>query len=476
MAAMTTTFLSIVFLLFIISTIILILTEHSNHGHTIAWLIVILFFPVIGLILYYVFGYNPRRTDAQRTDYLKFQEEFFEHASPALKERLITTDNRGKLRLHYLKLADLLTQSNDAAVIEGSNIEIITSGQRKLEMLLEDIGKARHHIHIEYFYFRRDANCMRIKDLLMQKAREGVEVRFIYENIANIDISPSYYNRMRDAGVQVLPFSKTGLPWIRQHLNYRDHRKIVVIDGNIGYTGGMNIGNDYFEKWRDTHLRIEGNGVAGLQYSFFHAWFESGGSLPTDLLPHFPICKSYTGNILQVVPDAPHSRHPFLLMGNMWAVENARHYIYIQTPYYLPPDGLLQTLKSAALSGIDVRIMLSHKSDFFFMDWATQSYYEESLRAGIRIFELQEVFSHAKSTVIDDYLSIMGSANMDFRSLDLSFEINTYIYDEEIALRNKEIFFEDYKGCREIILEEWLKRPWYRKLIQAVMRLFAPLL
>ncbi|MDL2297078.1 cardiolipin synthase [Bacteroidales bacterium OttesenSCG-928-C03] len=477
MGSLLTSILSILFLLLIISTMIVILTGNSNNEHTTTWLIVVMVFPLIGLILYYIFGYNPRRRGEYKKNYLKFLDKFFEIASPELIHKMITKDDRSKIRSQYSKLADLLTQSNDASVIAGNDIEIITSGQRKLESLIEDISNAQHHIHFEYFYFRRDENCRRIRDLLMQKAKEGVQVRFIYENIANIDISPRYYKKMCEAGVEVLPFTKTGLPWIRRQLNYRDHRKIVVIDGNIGYTGGMNIGDDYFVKWRDTHLRITGNGVAGLQYCFLHAWFESGGKLPEDLNSCFPFHENnYEPNLLQIVPDAPDSRWPFLLLGNMWAVENARSYIYIQTPYYLPPDGLFQTLKSAALSGVDVRIMLSHKSDFFFMDWATQSYYEESLRAGIRILELQDSFSHAKSIMVDDYLSIMGSANMDFRSLDLSFEINTYIYDEKITLQNKAIFFEDCESCKEITLENWLKRPWYIKLLQSFMRLLAPLL
>lgn len=473
---MVTQLLSVAYLLLILSTVILILTENSNSGKTISWLLLLIILPGVGLILYYIFGYNPRRRGECRKNYLKFRQAFSELATEEMIAVLSGTGCKDDIRPEYKKLSDLLSNSNDAAIIRGSEVEIITSGQRKLEALTEDIKNARHHIHFEYFYFRRDKNSRKIRDLLMQKAREGVKVRFIYENIANIDISKRYYTQMRKAGVEVLAFTKTGLPWIRRQLNYRDHRKIVVIDGTIGYTGGMNIGDDYFVKWRDTHLRILGNGVIGLQYSFLHAWYESGGKIPENVADYFCYSPPQNSNLIQVVPDAPDSRWPFLLMGNTWAVENCRDYIYIQTPYYLPPDNLLQALKSAALSGVDVRIMLSHKSDFFFMDPASQSYYEESLRAGIRIYELQDKFSHAKSIVSDDYLSIMGSANMDFRSLELSFEINTFIYDPKIAYENKKIFTEDLKACKEIILEEWLGRPWYKKIIQSFMRLIAPLL
>lgn len=466
----------IVYLLLIVSTVIVILTENSSQGKTATWLLVLMILPGIGLFFYYIFGYNPRRTREWSKNYSKFKNEFMVVSSKELNNQLVGVRGEELLNERYKKLTDLLHNSNDAAVIKGSEIEIITLGERKLKALIEDIKNARHHIHFEYFYFRRDENCRYIRELLMQKAREGVKVRFIYENIANIDISPRYYNVMREAGVEVLPFTKTGLPWIRRHLNYRDHRKIVVIDGNIGYTGGMNIGKDYFFNWRDTHLRILGNGVYGLQYNFLHAWYESGGGFPEDLNPYFPLSDKYSENLLQIVPDAPDSPWAFQLMGIIWAVENARDYIYIQTPYYLPPDNLLHALKSAAFSGVDVRIMLSKKSDIFFMDPATHSYYEESLQAGIRIFELQGKFSHAKCIVSDDYLSIIGSSNIDFRSLDLSFEINAYIYNKDKALQNKKIFFEDLGNCKEIIFEEWLKRPWYKKIIQSIMRLISPLL
>lgn len=472
-----TNILSFAYLLLVISTVVLILTDNNTtSGHTTTWLLVLMVLPVIGLILYYIFGYNARRNGASEKKYAAFKKEFSLLVSDSLKERLYKAIGLDLLRPNYVRLARLLNKSNDSEVIRGSEVEIITSGTRKLNALLNDIRNARHHIHFEYFYFRRDENCRAIRELLMQKAREGVKVRFLYENIANIDISTRYYNKMRKAGVEVLPFTKSSLPWIRRHLNYRDHRKIVVIDGNIGYTGGMNIGNDYFVKWRDTHLRITGNGIYGLQYSFLYAWYGSGGALPDALDGYFNTLPAATGSLLQVVPDTPDSRWPFLLMGNAWAIENAQRYIYIQTPYYLPPDTLLQSLKQAALSGVDVRIMLSHKSDIFFMDPASQAYYEESLRSGIRIYEYQNVFIHAKSMVSDDYLSIVGSANMDFRSLDLSFEINTHIYDEKLALENKAIFLEDMKNCKEIMLDEWLKRPWYKKLLQAIMKLFAPLL
>ena len=464
--------LSLIYFLLIVGTFIVILTENTNPSKTISWLLILLFVPAFGIVIYYVFGYSPRRKHRPDDVFSKFKDELA-LKMPALEYR---NKHKEKVLPRYRTLVDLLERSCDSYVLYGSEVEVMITGQRKFEALVTDLNKARHHIHIEYFYFRRDDTGKMIREILMKKAREGVKVRFVYENIANIDINPRFYYKMREAGVEVLPFSKVSLPWIRRNLNNRDHRKIVVIDGEIGYVGGMNIGDSYAKEWRDTHLRIKGEGVYGLQFNFLHVWYGSGGSIPDNQSLYFPSCPEYSRNLMQVVPEAPDSQWPFLLLAAVNIVSGANRYIYIQTPYYMPPDSLFQTLKSAALSGVDVRVMVSRKADIFFMDPATHSYYEESLLAGIRIYELSDTFIHAKTMVVDDYISVIGSSNMDLRSLELSFEINTYMYDSEIAVNNRDIFFHDMQKCREVLLEEWLRRPWWKKIVQSIMRLFSPLL
>ena len=333
---------------------------------------------------------------------------------------------------------------------------------------------------MEYFYFKKDDGSKRIKELLMQKAREGVKVRFIYENIANIKISARYYYEMKKAGVEVVKFTnpKFSIFRLSAQLNYRDHRKLVVIDGNIGYTGGMNISDDYFLRWRDTHLRITGNAVSSLQYSFMNSFITSGGRIDEDFSPYFPEHEAFEegDRLVQIVPDEPDYQWPVLHMGAVWTVQHASKYLYIQTPYFVPPEPLLLALKSTALKGVDVRIMIPAKADLFFMGPANRSYFKECLEAGIKIYEKTGRFIHSKTIVSDDYLSIIGSANMDYRSLELNYEINTYIYDENMATINREIFLKDQEQCRQIVLEEWNRRPWYRKTIQAIMKLFSPLL
>ena len=469
------------FILLIAGTVLVILTdEEGDSGRKITWLIIIAILPVIGILGYIVFGLNPRR-NSKHDRYAKlFFGVFSENADKRTFRQLFGEKNKEKIREGYRELSILLSKSNGTTVTENNNVEIITSGQRKFDALVNDLENAENHIHMEYFYFRKDSGSRKIKEILMKKAREGVKVRFIHENIANIDISPGYYNEMKKAGVEVVKFTNARFNLLRlsARLNYRDHRKIVVIDGKIGYTGGMNIGDDYFLRWRDTHMRITGNAVHALQYSFLYSFCTSGGKIPVSFEELFP--ESGPGQkrneLVQIVPDQPEDKWPVIHMGAVWAVQHARKYIYIQTPYFVPPEPLLLALKSSALKGADIRIMVPEKTDHIYMSIANKSYYHECLSAGIRIFEKKGRFIHSKTLVSDDYLSVIGSANMDYRSLQLNYEINAYIFNEDTAARNREIFLEDLGECEEIRLEDWERLAWYRKFAQAVIKLFAPLL
>lgn len=466
---------TIVYILLIVGTILIVLFENRNPTKTVAWLLVLVFLPAIGLAVYFIFGQESRKKNHKNPVYRDFSKELLSNLIEN-PEGLNLEIHEEKVRGKYATLVDLLEQSDDSFMTYGNDVEVITKGKRKFDALIEDMENAKHHIHMEYFYFRRDETGRKIKEILMRKASEGVEVRFIHENIANIAVRPRFYNEMKKFGVEVVTFFKGSLPWIRRQLNYRDHRKIVVIDGIIGYTGGMNIGNEYVNEWRDTHLRIKGQAVNVLQATFLYYFFCSGGKRVTDYKPYFPPYENYSDNLMQIVPESPASPWAYLSLSMTHLINIAQRYIYIQTPYYLPSESLLQALQTAALRGVDVRIMLSHKSDFFFMDPAIHSYYEESLQAGIKIYERFDTFIHAKTLVADNYLSVIGSANMDLRSLEQSFEINSYIYDENIAVQNKQIFTQEMELCTELTLEAWAKRPWYKKIIESIMRLFSPLM
>ncbi len=526
----------------IVGTIIIIIFDDGDSAKKIAWLLVITVLPFVGLILYFMVGINPRHSWYFERKHKRFTEIFGARAGDKVLNLLFGHGNDKLVKKDYRPLAHLLSCDGSTCVTSGNGLEIITSGRRKFELLMEDLRNAKDHIHMEYFYFRKDKGSQIIKEMLMQKAREGVKVRFIHENIANIAILPSYYDEMKEAGVEVVKFTKPHWPLINlfTQLNYRDHRKIVVIDGKIGYTGGMNISDDYFLRWRDTHMRITGDAVAGLQYSFLNTWITADGEVDDEFSSYFPMCADKceanafntksaavmpdtpaecasskvqtnaqetatseeiegngiaeilakspiqsldmnfkfkeTDKLIQIVPDEPESQWPNIHMGAVWAVQHAKNYIYIQTPYFVPPEPMLQALQSAALSGVDVRVMVPKKADLFFMGPANRSYFSECLEAGVRIYERSGRFIHSKTFVSDDYLSEIGSANIDFRSFNLDYELNAYIYDASAAKVNKAIFLKDMEASEEVTLDRWNSRPWYQKLYQKVIRLFAALL
>ena len=476
MSSILSIILTVIGAFLITGAVLVILNDNQDSGRKIAWILTIVILPVIGLLLYIVFGMNFRKPGFFKYRNRRFLETFEGMADRKTKDLLFGTAEEENIRPEYRDLCRLLKKDCGLTVTDNNEVEIITSGGRKLEALVNDLIAAKHHIHFEYFYFLKDDGSRRIKNLLMQKAREGVKVRFIHENIANITIWPGYYNEMKEAGVEIVKFTNPN-SFLLSKFNYRDHRKIVVIDGKVGYTGGMNIGEDYFFRWRDTHMRLTGNAVAALQYCFMNSWITSGGKIDGGFEEFFPQDRvTHDDKLIQIIPDEPDREFPILHMGALWTAHHAERYLYIQTPYFVPPEPLLLALKSAVFRGCDVRLMVPEKADRFFMGPANKSFYTDCLEAGSRVYEKGGRFMHAKTLVTDDYLSTIGSANMDCRSLELNYEINAYIYNEEIACRNKEIFLKDLKECREITLEEWGKRPWYHKMSQAIMRLFSPLL
>lgn len=534
--------LTSLYVLLILSVFTVILVDKGDSGRKFAWLLIIAVLPVVGLALYLMFGINYRHHWIFNRRHQRYRDIFEAGTTPELNRILFGHSNEERIREEFRPLARLLGAENYPSVTSGNDIEIITSGQRKFDLLREDILAAKESIHIEYFHFGNDKGSKAIKRLLMQKAMEGVKVRFLYENIANFPIASAYYNDMRKAGVEVVKFTNPRMHVLdlATKLNYRNHRKIVVIDGKIGYTGGMNINDHYFRQWRDTHMRVTGDAVAVLQYTFLDSWLTGGGTIDKAMIDFYPMAKkpvteSYSsttgpshpvteptisvtepvevpemtrglrtvastgsatketgsaagetdfhathptlkGKLIQIVPDEPDLPLPILQLSYEWALQHAREYIYLQTPYFVPTEPVMDALKTAALCGVDVRLMLPEVADNILMRPANRAYYEEALQAGVRIFLRQGEFIHAKTFVCDDYLSSIGSANLDFRSFAINYEVNSYIYDEETAVMNKGIFMFDIRQCRELTLEEWNRRPWYSRILESLMRLFAPLL
>jgi len=473
--------------LLVLGAILVIVSDEGDSGRKLAWLFIIAILPAVGLLLYLIFGMNYRSEIIYKHKHKKTFDVFKDESNMELLERISDRSRNEVIRDDYKPLVRLLQRGYNPPVTNAENLEIITKGSRKFELLMRDLENAKESIHIEYFHFGNDEGSKKVREMLMKKASEGVKVRFLNENIANLPILPSYYNKMKKSGVEVKKFTNTSnLLNLIASLNYRNHRKIVVIDGKIGYTGGMNINDKYFKQWRDTHLRMTGEAVASLQSVFLDSWLASGGELDKPVKEYFPTLydvsepKYEEGNLhdkkVHVVLDEPDISWPLIQMGYEWALIHAKKYFYIQTPYFIPPEPLLDALKAAALSGAEICLMVPEKADNPIARPTNKSYYEECLKAGIRIFLKSGQFCHAKTFVTDDYLSSVGTANMDHRSFHLAYEVNTYIYDEETAKINKEIFMKDLESCRELDYETWSKRPFYQKFIQHFFRLFAPLI
>ena len=465
-----------------LSIVLFILLDDGDSGWKVTWLLFIAIFPVIGIIFYLFCGVHYRRYGIMERLHGKVIRRFREEIPPELSSQIFSDSAIEQVDGLYRPLARLLLGGNPGNKLSaGNSLEIITTGERKWELLMQDIRTARKYIHIEYFRFGNDEAGREIRDLLMARAREGVKVRYVHEGFINRRIPWSYYREMQEAGIEVKRFSnpRNGLLnfWVR--MDSRNHRKIVVIDGKVAYTGGMNINNNYRYKWRDTHLRLEGPVIHALQASFIDTWLTSGGTIPEPLSAYFdPEIKGGDGplkdNLIQIATDEPDFPYPNVQLSYEWILQNVRDYIYLENPYFGPPEPVINALKAAALRGVDVRILLPSKVDTPIIGPVNRSFYTECMEAGIRIYQWKGEFIHCKTVVCDDYLTLTGASNMDVRSFQINHEVNAYVYGREMALASKEIFLKDLEQIQEVNMQEWKayrRRRWYDVLAGKILRL-----
>ncbi|MDD2537411.1 MAG: cardiolipin synthase [Candidatus Absconditabacteria bacterium] len=453
----------------ILHALFAIISENRNPIRTLARVLILVFLPLVGIICYHLFGGEDRKAKKiLRTFQKRLKKNPF---------RFDIQQDTQQPEENYQSLAHLIEEGGGSSLRAGSEITIL-QGKEKLDQLLQDIQQAQHHIHMEYYIFENDKSGNLVKQALMKRAQEGVKVRFLYDNVAGRRIPPRFYNEMKKAGILVCPFMKVSFPAFKSKINYRNHKKLAIIDGKIGYIGGMNIGDRYFydPTRKDAHLRIHGHGVYGIQTEFVLDRLISEQKDIKDVEYFFPDMEKTSENLFQIVSGGPNFEQKTLLLATIQIVSNTKKYLYIQTPYFLPTEGLINALKIVAMSGIDVRIMLSRHSDSPFVHMAAQSYYRDLLQVGVKIYEHETCFIHAKTLVADDYLSSFGSMNMDFRSFEYNFECNCYLYDQQIAKEQKSLFEKDIKDCKEILLEQRQKRSKIRKVTQSIVRLFAPLM
>ncbi|MFL2116747.1 cardiolipin synthase [Marinilactibacillus psychrotolerans] len=449
-----------------------------------AWLLVITMLPGFGFIIYLFLG---RKISKENIFDIRSQKRIGMNQLVEAQKQLIETENLDLPETKHLdttlELVSLFLESNESILTKGNKVDIIIDGKEKFDKLIKDINKAKHHIHVTYYIFKADGIGTRLLNALEERAKNGVEVKVLYDPIGARVVGAHFFDHLKSLGGQAEPFFGSRLHILNFRLNYRNHRKIVVIDGKIGYTGGFNVGDDYlglYEKmgyWRDTHLRIKGNGVLPLQTRFLMDWNASVKNQTVRYKEsYFPVSSFVGTTDLQIVSSGPDNEVHAIKKGFLKMISMAKHSVYIQTPYFIPDEALMETLKIASLSGIDVKLMIPNKPDHPFIYRATLSYAEEMVNNGVEVYIYDAGFIHAKTIVIDGEILSVGTANFDIRSFKLNFEVNTFMYDRILAKQQVEIFKKDIEVSyllTEDIIKNYSKWELFK---QQFSRLFSPIL
>jgi cardiolipin synthase len=475
---------SAIFTLSIILIAIVIVLENRNPTKTVTWLTVLYLLPIVGFIFYIFFGRNYRRKRRVKSKYnnnllgdidviVEMQKQMLNHKETFNEERFYSKK----------RLINLLLKSNRAPFTFNNEAVILTNADQKFRAVFKAINEAKSHIHVEYFIIKDDkigrAFCRR----LAEKARQGIEVRIIYDGVGSwkVDFNREFFEELIQAGAEVQCFVPIKIPFLNSKINYRNHRKIIVIDGRVGFVGGINIGDEYLGQhvkhgfWRDTHLELRGDAVYTLQRIFLEDWyFVSKQKLMEKC--YFTNHNIKGNKLIQIAASGPDSDWDSIMQLYYSAMASAQEKVYIITPYFIPDDSIIMALKTAALSGVDVRIILPSRPDHHIVYWATHSYLGELLEAGVKIYKYKKGFVHAKVLLVDGVVGSVGTANMDIRSFQLNYEVNAFIYDDITAKRLEKDFMQDISDSRLISLEEYNSRPFFSKIKESGARLLSPLL
>lgn len=459
----------------VIVTIIHVVMDNRQPAKTMAWALVIWFVPVVGIVFYLFFGINTRkeRLISQRSlDQLSKRSmlEFVEQKDLTLPE-------------DYKATIDLFVNENFSLPFKNNEVRIFTDGYAFFHALLCEIAAAKDHIHIDMYIFADDPLGNLIADALIDKVREGVEVRLIYDDVGCWNVKHGFFERMREEGIEVAPYLPVRFPSFTSKVNYRNHRKLIVIDGKTGFIGGMNIALRYVkgtktQPWRDTMLQVTGSGVYTLQRAFLVDWYFVDRTQISDR-KYYPknIEPAFNNTLIQTVTSGPVTPYPEIMQGLVRIILAAKRYVYIETPYFLPTEAVLFALKTAALGGVDVRVMVPLRNDAKFVEWASRSYLRDMVNTGVKVSLYQAGFLHSKIVVSDDAICSCGSTNVDFRSFENNFEANIFIYDEDVAVQMRGIYLTDEK--QSILFSDIPKRihpRFMKRLGESVVRLLSPVM
>ncbi|ABX31816.1 phospholipase D/Transphosphatidylase [Petrotoga mobilis SJ95] len=466
---------------FVATTVIIL--ERKRPEKTISWLLIFAVIPLIGFVIYLFFGRNWKRRKLTSDIYLDSKPSLSEEEEKWLIKVLGENDTQ------YLQLINLLKRNSKSPLFLGNDIEIFNNGKEKFSSFFKEIENAKESILLEYYIVKDDETGNKLKDLLIKKAKEGVEIKFIMDKIGSGRLKKSYIKQLKSAGVEIAFYSyflSPVLKFLNTQVNYRNHRKIAIIDSEIGFIGGINIGNEYIGKsslgyWRDLHLKVRGEAVNGLQKIFFEDYQTivkaERKKEKIDPSKYFKKQERKGDSLIQIAVSGPESENSSIMQTIHKMITIAKDHIYIATPYFIPDDSILSALKIAALSGVKVKILFPGKMDHFLVYFASRTYLEEIIKYGVEVyFYRKDRFIHSKFVSIDGLISTVGTANIDIRSFELNYEANLLIYDREKTKQIEDIFHEDLKISSRISQDYFNAQPFLIKFTEAFCKIFSNLL
>jgi cardiolipin synthase len=475
--------LEIVYVIVLILVCFKIIYDTTDPFKTTAYLLLAIFIPIVGMVVYFVFGINYRKRLIYTRKLVGDERE-----THILHEQIVSfsEDNLDRNKEDVgeaVSLVNLLMNDSLSPLTRGNAVKLLHNGEEKFPEVFRALKQAKHHIHLEYYMFENDEIGNKIKDILIEKAKEGVEVRVIYDDLGSRSVRKTIIPVLKKAGVEAFPFNSVTFSLLANRINYRNHRKIIIVDGSIGFVGGINICDKYINKseavkryWRDTHVRIAGSCVLFLQHIFLSDWnfcAQQKIGVTGNYFPEFT--HLYGDYAMQIAASGPDSPTATVMLTFLKAIQLAKKEIIITTPYFIPPASIIDALKVAALGGVSITILVPGISDSRFVNAAAWTNYGPLLRCGVQIHLYEKGFMHAKTMVVDKHISIVGTANMDIRSFDLNFEVNAVVYSQDFALQLSDSFVEDLRYARKLNYKEWEQRPVYIKMFNKLAGLLSPL-
>lgn len=472
-------FLSVMISLSVIFISFVIFLENRTPSQTITWLVVLGSFPLVGFVFYLLFGRNYRKEKMFRKKYFLDKQAFLTvegDDDPRSEEK------RALMGEHHGQLFTLAQKLGNSPISFDTATKVLTNGDETFRHIIRELKRARHHIHMEYYIVRHDHIGQEIKNVLIEKANQGIKVRFLFDAVGSWQLSKTYIKELKNAGVETVPFGPVKLPFLNNKFNFRNHRKIIVIDGNIGFVGGLNIGDEYLGRdkdigfWRDTHLMLRGEAVRSLQLIFLQDWYymTNHSFLTAEYLSPQNDHNSHGG--VQLIAGGPDNEWSVIKNIFFSMITSAKKSVWIASPYFIPDEDIFSALKVAALSGVDVRLLVPNRPDKRIVFHASRSYFPELLEAGVKVYQYERGFMHSKIVIVDGELASIGTSNMDMRSFHLNFEVNAFLFRTKSTEKLVEEYENDLQYSKQIDLKTFEERHIGFRLLESTARLLSPLL